>query len=58
MFGGKIGFGELLLILAIVLIVFGGGSKIKEIFKSMGEGIKEFKKGMKDEGEEKKENKG
>jgi sec-independent protein translocase protein TatA len=56
---GRIGFPELLVILLIVLLIFGAG-KIPEIFKSMGQGIKEFKKGMnsKDEEEEKKENKG
>jgi len=54
-----IGMGELILILLIVLVIFGAG-KIPEIFKSMGQGIKEFKKAMntKDKEEEKKENKG
>jgi len=46
MFGGKIGIPELLLLLAIVLIIF-GGRKIPEIMKGFGEGIRSFKEGMK-----------
>jgi sec-independent protein translocase protein TatA len=45
MFGGKLGLPELLLILAIVLIIF-GGRKIPEIMKGFGEGIRSFKEGM------------
>jgi sec-independent protein translocase protein TatA len=48
MFGGKLGLPELLLILAIVLIIF-GGRKIPEIMRGFGEGIKSFKDGMKDD---------
>jgi sec-independent protein translocase protein TatA len=42
------GFGELLIILFIVLLVF-GGSKIPGIAKSLGEGIREFKKASRDD---------
>ena len=42
---GKIGLPELLVILLIVLLVFGAG-KIPQIAKSLGEGIREFKKNM------------
>ena len=42
---GRIGLPELLIILLIVLLVFGAG-KIPQIAKSLGEGIKEFKKSM------------
>ncbi len=45
MFGGKLGFPELLLILAIVLIFF-GGRRIPEIARGLGEGIRHFKEGM------------
>ncbi len=45
MFGGKLGFPELLLILAIVLIFF-GGRRIPEIARGLGEGIRSFKDGM------------
>jgi sec-independent protein translocase protein TatA len=42
---GRIGLPELLVILVIVLLIFGAG-KIPQIAKSLGEGIKEFKKSM------------
>jgi sec-independent protein translocase protein TatA len=48
---GKLGVPELLLILVIVLIVF-GGRKIPEIMKGFGEGIRSFKDGL--HGDEKK----
>lgn len=41
---GRIGAGELILILAIALVIF-GPSKLPQIGKSMGEAIKEFRKG-------------
>ena len=45
MFGGKLGLPELLLILAIVLVIF-GGKKIPEIMRGFGEGMRSFKEGM------------
>jgi sec-independent protein translocase protein TatA len=39
---GKIGAGELILILAIALVIF-GPSKLPEIGKSLGEAINNFK---------------
>jgi sec-independent protein translocase protein TatA len=42
---GKLGVTELLIILAIVLIFF-GGRRIPEVMKGMGEGIRSFKDGM------------
>ena len=50
MFGGKIGLPELLLILAVALLIF-GPSKIADLGKGLGEGIKNFKSAVKD-GEE------
>ena len=41
----NIGVTELLLILAVVLILF-GGRKIPEVMKGLGEGIRSFKEGM------------
>jgi sec-independent protein translocase protein TatA len=41
---------ELLVILVIVLVLF-GSSKIPEMMKGLGRGIKEFKKGMRDDDE-------
>ena len=45
---GKLGVPELLLILVIVLVFF-GGRRIPEIAKGLGEGIKNFRNAMKDE---------
>ncbi len=36
---------EIILVLAIVILLF-GGKKIPELMKGMGKGIKEFKKGV------------
>ncbi len=47
MFGGKIGVPELLVILVIALIIF-GPSKIAELGKGLGEGIKNFKGAIKE----------
>ena len=40
--GGKVGVFEIILILAIVLLLF-GGRKIPELMKGLGQGIREFK---------------
>ena len=45
---GKIGPTEIILILAIVLLLF-GGKKIPELMKGIGKGVKSFKDGMKEE---------
>jgi len=51
----KIGVTEILLILLIVVLLF-GGRKIPELMKGLGEGVKEFKKAVKtDDDKEKKE---
>lgn len=42
LFLGKIGTPELILIL-VLLLVFFGGKKIPDLMKGMGRGIKEFK---------------
>lgn len=44
MFG--LGFGEIALILVILVVLF-GASRIPELGKGLGEGIRNFKKGMK-----------
>jgi sec-independent protein translocase protein TatA len=45
---GKIGLTEILIILAVVLLLF-GGKKIPELMKGLGSGIKEFKNAAKDD---------
>lgn len=44
---GNLGTGELLLILAIVVLIFGVG-KLPEVGRQMGQGIRNFKKEMND----------
>jgi sec-independent protein translocase protein TatA len=43
---GKLGVTEILLILLVVVLLF-GGKKIPELMKGIGQGMKEFKKGSK-----------
>lgn len=47
------GSGELLVILLLILLLF-GGKKLPELAKSLGEGIREFKKACNGESEEEK----
>jgi len=49
---GGLGAGELAIILVIVLIIFGVG-KLPDIGAGLGKGIRNFKKGIKDEEEKK-----
>ena len=44
MFGG-LGFQELLVVLAIVLVLF-GGKKLPELSRSIGESLREIRKGL------------
>lgn len=43
-----IGSSELFIVAAIVLLLF-GGKKIPELMRSMGQGVRYFKKGMNEE---------
>jgi sec-independent protein translocase protein TatA len=57
---GDIGFPELIVILVIALVLFGGG-KLPEVGRSIGQAIREFKKGMREvtaDSEEKKSDSG
>jgi sec-independent protein translocase protein TatA len=45
---GRFGLTEILIILAVVLLLF-GGKKIPELMKGLGSGIKEFKNAAKDD---------
>ncbi|HBS53769.1 MAG: hypothetical protein RLZZ529_1747 [Bacteroidota bacterium] len=51
---GRLGVTEILIILAVVLLLF-GGKKIPELMKGLGSGIKEFKNAAKDDSSAKKE---
>ena len=47
---GRLGPTEILLILAVVLLLF-GGKKIPELMSGIGKGVKSFKDGMKSDDE-------
>lgn len=47
---GSLGMGEIMLILLIVVLIF-GTSRIPELGRGLGEGIKNFKKAVKGEEE-------
>jgi sec-independent protein translocase protein TatA len=38
-----------LIVLAVVLVLFGGGGKIPKLMRDMGQGINAFKKGLKED---------
>lgn len=48
-----LGMGELLVVLLIVVLFF-GGKKLPQLGASLGESIKNFKKGMKEDDTDKK----
>lgn len=47
-FLGMVGPWQIVLIVALVLLLF-GGRKIPELMKGLGGGVKEFKKAMKED---------
>ena len=47
-----VGPTELIIVLAIVLLLF-GAKRIPELARGLGTGIRAFKRGVRDEGEEK-----
>ena len=50
----KIGLPELVIVLVIVLLIFGVG-RLGKLGKDLGEGIREFRKGISSDGEDKAE---
>ena len=53
---GSLGFGEILLILLIVVLIF-GTSRIPELGRGLGEGIRNFKTALKGDDEKVEEKK-
>ena len=51
---GSLGFWEILLIVLVVILLF-GGKKIPELMRGLGKGVKNFKEGMKEVEEDVKE---
>lgn len=51
LFIGGIGMQEILVI-ALVILLFFGGKKIPELMKGLGKGVRSFKEGMNNIGEE------
>jgi sec-independent protein translocase protein TatA len=47
---GRFGITEILILLGLAILFF-GGARIANIGKGLGEGIKNFKKGLKDDDE-------
>lgn len=45
---GELGIPELMIILVIVLVLF-GGSRLTEIMAAMGKGVREFRNAVKEE---------
>ncbi len=52
---GKLGGWEILIIVLVILLLF-GGRKIPELMKGLGSGIKEFKDATKDDDGKKPDN--
>ncbi|MFP4472973.1 MAG: twin-arginine translocase TatA/TatE family subunit [Candidatus Omnitrophota bacterium] len=44
---GHFGLAEILVVALVIVLLFGAG-KIPAMFRAMGEGVKEFKKGHRD----------
>lgn len=53
LFIGNMGPWQIAIVALAILLLF-GGKRIPELMKGLGSGIKEFKKGLKDEDETKK----
>lgn len=54
LFLGNLGAMEIILVVLIVLLLF-GGRKIPELMKGIGRGIRSFKEGVKGDDEQKEE---
>jgi sec-independent protein translocase protein TatA len=45
---GSFSIWHWLIVLAIILVLFGGGGKIPRLMKDLGQGVTAFRKGLKD----------
>ena len=54
MFGGRIGWPEILIVLVVVVLLFGVG-RISKVSEEIGKSIKSFRKGLSGEDEKKDE---
>ncbi|MEX1108735.1 MAG: twin-arginine translocase TatA/TatE family subunit [Dongiaceae bacterium] len=52
---GSFSIWHWLIVLAVVLILFGGGGKISKVMKDFGQGVTAFKRGLKEDQKEKAE---
>lgn len=50
----NLGTGEIVIIVLVVLLLF-GGKKIPELMRGLGKGVRSFKEGMNDAGEQPKD---
>jgi sec-independent protein translocase protein TatA len=48
---GSLSIWHWLVVLAVVLLLFGGGGKISKLMGDFGKGLRSFKKGLNEEGE-------
>lgn len=48
---GSFSIWHWLIVLAVVLVLFGGGGKISKLMGDFGKGLKSFKKNIKEEGD-------
>jgi len=55
---GAVGPWQIVIILVLALLLFGGGGKISSIMGDFAKGIKSFRKGLKDEEEKSLEDRG
>ena len=53
---GSLGTSELIIILVVLLVLF-GGAKLPQLARSLGQAQKEFKQGLTDKDDEKEEDK-
>jgi sec-independent protein translocase protein TatA len=50
---GSFSIWHWLIVLAIIVLIFGGGGKIPKLMRDMGQGITAFKRGMKEDNKDK-----